>query len=435
MDRMDSDVLQQIILDFQDQRLASGIARHRQYEIFPNKAFICIGVRRCGKSTLLYQIIGDLLKKNKHRENILYLNFFDDRLWALKKGDIASVMDVYYSLYPEKKGKEKIYCFFDEIQEVQNWEAFIDRLLRTENCEIYLSGSSAKMLSKEISTQMRGRSLSWELFPFSFKEYLDARHIAYRKMTTRNKLIIQKAYGDFFSGGGFPETVSASKQIRIMLLQEYYKAILHRDIIERFDTLHPKAVMDAGYRLISSISSLYSINRITDYLKSLGHKVSKSFVGQFIDWFEDAYFLFSIKLYSASINKQNANPKKVYCIDQGMVQAVTPTITEDRGRLLENIVFLHLRRQGFEVYYYRTKNGKEIDFIWLDKKKQKHLAQVCWTLKHEKTRRREISSLMTAMEEQQLESAIIMTHDENDILQEKNKKIIIIPAWKFLLKD
>ena len=343
-------------------------------------------------------------------------------------------MEAYYALYPKKKGAEKIYCFFDEIQEVQNWEPFIDRLIRTENCEVYLSGSSSKMLSKEISTQMRGRSLSWELFPFSFKEFLDARQIEYHKITTRNRLIIQNAYGDFFKRGGFPEALFATDQIRIMLLQEYYKAILHRDIIERFDTLHPKAVIDAGYRLMSSVSSLYSTNKLTDYLKSLGHKVSKSFVGQCLEWFEDAYFLFSIKRYSASINKQNINPRKVYCIDHGMVQAVTPMITENRGRLLENIVFIHLRRQGCEVYYYRTNNGREVDFVWVDSERKKHFAQVCWTMKDDKTRQREISSLLIAMEEQQAESAIIVTHDETEILQEGNRKIEILPAWKFLLE-
>lgn len=432
---MDKEILQQIILDFQAQTLESGVPRHLRYEIIPNKALVCIGVRRCGKSTLLYQIIESLRLKNKNMENILYLNFFDDRLWELKKGDIGEVIETYYSLYPEKKGSEKIYCFFDEIQEIQNWEPFIDRLLRTEKCEVYLSGSSAKMLSKEISTQMRGRSLAWELFPFSFKEFLDAGQVDYKKMTTQNKLIIQNTYSQYFKQGGFPETRETSDHTRIMLLQEYYKAILHRDIIERFDVMHPKAVTDAGYRLISSISSLYSINKITHYLKSLGHKVSKNFVRQCLDWFEDAYFLFSVKIYSASVNKQIANPRKIYCIDHGMVQAVTPTITEDRGRLLENIVFLHLRRQGYEIYYYRTSNGREVDFIWLDINRNKHLAQVAWTIKDEKTRQREISSLLTAMEEQQVETAVMITHDEKEIIRKGGKRIDVLPGWKFLLQE
>jgi hypothetical protein len=197
--------------------------------------------------------------------------------------------------------------------------------------------------------------------------------------------------------------------------------------------LHPKAVVDAGYRLVSSVSSLYSTNKITDYLKSLGHKVSKTFVGQYLEWFEDAYFLFSVQLFSASMNRRNTNPRKIYCIDHGMVQAVLPMITEDRGRLLENIVFLHLKRQGHKIFYYRTQNGREVDFIWQERTREKNLAQVCWTMKDGKTRQREISSLLIAMEEQQVEAATIITHDESEIVQEGNKKIEILPAWRFLL--
>lgn len=432
---MNKEILQQIILDFQVQELYEGVPRHLKYEMVPRKAFVCIGVRRCGKSTFLYQIINQLTQKKKNRENILYLNFFDDRLWDLKQGNLETIVDAYYTLYPEKKGTEKIYCFFDEIQEVSNWEPFIDRLLRTEKCDVYLSGSSAKMLSREISTQMRGRALTWELFPLSFKEFLDSRSVNYKKITTKNRLLIQKTYTDYFKQGGFPEVLRVSRQIQIMILQEYYKTILHRDIIERFDTLHPKAVMESGYRLISSISSLYSINKITDYLKSLGHKVSKTFVGNCLNWFEDAYFLFSVKLFSASVNKQKTNPRKIYCIDHGMVQAVTPQITEDRGRLLENIVFLHLKRQGQEIYYYRTKKGQEVDFIWIDQNRNKHLAQVSWSLQNEKTRKRELAALFIAMEELEIETAVIITHEENEIIQEDNKQIELLPAWQFLLRE
>jgi hypothetical protein len=432
---MNKEILQQIILDFQVQELDTGVPRHLRYKMIPKKAFVCIGVRRCGKSTFLYQIINQLTQKMKNRDNILYLNFFDDRLWDLKQGNLGSVVDAYYTLYPEKQGTAKIYCFFDEIQEVANWEPFIDRLLRTEKCEVYLSGSSAKMLSREISTQMRGRALTWELFPLSFKEFLDAKSIDYHKITTQNRLLIQKTYTDYFRQGGFPEVLEVSRQIRIMILQEYYKTILHRDIIERFDALHPKAVMEAGHRLISSISSLYSINKITDYLKSIGHKVSKTFVGNCLDWFEDAYFLFSVKLFSASVNKQKTNPRKIYCIDHGMVQAVTPQITEDRGHLLENIVFLHLRRQGQEIYYYRTEKGQEVDFIWIDKNRKKHLAQVSWSLQNEKTRKRELASLFIAMDELEIETAMVITDEENEIIQNGNKQIELLPAWKFFLRE
>lgn len=430
---MPKEILKQIILDFQGQDPLTGTARHLDFEIVPNKAFICIGVRRCGKSTLLYQIIDRLKQQGINRENILYLNFFDDRLWELRQQGPGVILEAYFSLFPEKQGSEKIYCFFDEIQEIPNWEPFIDRLLCTENCEVYLSGSSAKMLSREISTQMRGRSLPWELFPFSFKEFLDAKGINYQKLTTKNRLLIQNGFVDYFRQGGFPETINVSDRVRIMILQEYYKTILHRDIIERFDALHPQAVMAAGHRLTGSTAALYSINRITDYLKSLGHKVSKKFVGDCLGWFEDAYFLFSVKLFNASINKQNMNQKKIYCIDHGMIRAVTPKIAEDQGRLLENLVYIHLRRQTENIYYYRTKNGREVDFIWIDENGNKHLVQVSWTLQDENTRKREITGLTCAMKELGHTSALIITHEENETIENDGMRIEVISAWKFLL--
>jgi predicted AAA+ superfamily ATPase len=217
------EILKEIILDFQNEVLNTGTKRHLKYELVKGKAFVCIGVRRCGKSTLLYQIIKDLENQGVRRENILYLNFFDDRLTEIKHGDLSLIIEAYYSLYPEKKGIEDVYCFFDEIQEAKNWEPFVDRILRTEKCSVFISGSSAKMLSKEVATQMRGRSLVWDLFPFSLKEFLDYKKVDYRKLTSKNRLIVKKSFNEYFQKGGFPEVRNVSDKILIMIHQEYYK--------------------------------------------------------------------------------------------------------------------------------------------------------------------------------------------------------------------
>ena len=218
-----------------------------------------------------------------------------------------------------------------------------------------------------------------------------------------------------------------------MIHQEYYKAILHRDIIERFDAIHPQAVMQAGYKLICASASLYSINRITEYLKTLGYKVSKAFVSSCIEWFEDAYFLFSLKIFTPSISKQNVNAKKIYCIDHSLVTSISPGILPDKGHLLENLIFVHLRSQTEELYYYRTKRGREVDFIWLDDGQDKHLVQVCFSLKNPATKKREVSALLQAMQELDTQKAVIVTYDEEGILEEERRKIEIIPAWKYLL--
>ena len=428
------DMIKEIILDFQNEVRDTGVKRHLDYERVEKKAFVCIGVRRAGKSTLLYQIISDLNLKNVKKENILYINFFDDRLNEVKRDNLSLVTEAYFSIFPEKKGSETVYCFFDEIQEAANWEAFVDRILRTEKCEVFLTGSSSKMLSKELSTQMRGRSISWELFPFSFKEFCDYKGADYKKLTSKNRLILRNCIDEYFKKGGFPEVRNASEKLRIKIHQEYYKTIMHRDVIERFDALHPQVVMQAGYRMIGSSGSLYSINRITSYLKSIGYKVSKGFVSSCIEWFEDVYFLFSVKLFSQSVSIQNANPKKVYCVDHSLITSIVPTISENTGHMLENMIYTHLRRQTNDVFYYRTNKAKEIDFLWLDATGDRHLVQVCTTLSDPSTRKREISSLFQAMKENGLQKATIVSLNDEGTIPEDQNTIHILPAWRFLIQ-
>ena len=427
-------LIKELILDFQNEQLFTGIKRHLEYQVIEKKAFVCMGVRRGGKSTFLYQIIDDLLKQGIKKENILFINFFDDRLNDLKiGGDLNLITEAFFSLYPEKKATEKIYCFFDEIQEVKNWEPFVDRILRTENCEVFITGSSSKMLSQEIATQMRGRSIAWELFPFSFKEFLDYKQTDYQTLTSRNRLLVRNHFDEYFKIGGFPEVRNLSDKIRRMIHQEYYKTILHRDIIERHNAIHPWSVMQAGYRMISSIATLYSLNRITAYLKSIGHKVSKDFVSSCIQWFEDAYFIFSVKIFDLSISKQNVNEKKAYCIDHGLVNSVSPRLSENKGLLLENIIFSHLRRISNRIFYYRTKKGNEVDFLWMDNQDNPNLVQVCLSLTASQTKNREMKALNDAMQELDLNHSIIVSLDEETEIKTNNKVIQLIPAWKYLL--
>jgi hypothetical protein len=429
------DFLKELILDFQNETLDTGIKRHLDYERVKGKAFVCIGVRRCGKSTLLYQIIEDLRRSGVQNENILYINFFDDRLTDVKHGNLSLIPEAFYSIFPEKKGTECVYCFFDEIQEAENWEPFIDRILRTEKCEVFISGSSAKMLSRELATQMRGRSVSWELFPFSFKEFADYKNIDYQKLTSKNRLLLKKCFDEYLEKGGFPEVSDVSAGLRLKIHQEYYKAILHRDIIERFNAIHPQAVIHAGHRLISTVGSLYSINRITSYLKSMGYKVSKGFVSECIDWFEDAYFLFTVKIFSQSAAIQNVNAKKVYCIDHSLITSVTPGISKNAGHLLENIVFLHIRRRTEDLFYYRTRKGTEIDFVRIDDQGNKRLVQACLSLNDPLTKKREVSSLFQAMDELNLKASTIVTLEQDDVIEKEGRKINIIPVWKYLVSE
>lgn len=429
------ETIKELILDFQELELKTGVIRHIEPTSVEGKATVYMGVRRSGKSTFLFQQIEQLLNKGISRQNILYVNFFDDRLHNLRHEGPAAIIEAYYSLYPEKKNKETVYCFFDEIQEIPGWEPFVDRLLRTENCEITITGSSVHMLSKEIATQMRGRALSWEIFPFSFPEFLDYKKIRSKgPFSSRQRLLIQKAFEEYWECGGFPEVADLDRQVRISIHQEYFNALLFRDLVERHDISHPKAVSDLAHRLINNIASLYSINNLTGYLKSLKHKVPKTSVSDYLEWFEDAYFLFTVRLFDASLSRANVNPKKIYCIDHALVRSVASGILLNAGHLLENLVFTILRRQTQDIYYYRTKGNREVDFIAIMEDRTRNLVQVCESLKSAQTRKRELAALEETMDELNISESRVVTRNEEEDVVVNSGIVHVIPAWRYALQ-
>jgi len=428
------DLLKELILDFQEVDLPTSVPRRVEISFVPGKATACIGVRRCGKSTFMFQLMQKLLDEGVLRQNILYLNFFDDRLYGLQRDSLALITEAYFSLSPEKKGTEKVYCFFDEIQVVPGWEPFVDRLLRTETCEVSITGSSAQMLSREMATRMRGRSLSWEMFPFSFREFLDWKRIdSNGPFPARKRLSIQKAFEEYRETGGFPEVAGLDRQLRIKIHQEYFNAMLFRDLVERHDIAHPKAVADLAHWLADHTGSLYSINRLTGYLKSLGHKAPKPAVSDYLEWFEDAYVFFTTRIFDASLARANTNPKKIYCVDHALVTSVSSGILVNSGHLLENMVFIALRRVTPDVFYYKTRAGREVDFIAGRQGSSRMLVQVCESMADPQTRKRETVALAEAIGEQNLRQGTIVTRQEEGQIAVDSGVIDVVPAWRFLL--
>lgn len=426
-------LLKEMIADFQASPPEGSLERFLRFQTVPRKATVCIGVRRSGKTTLLFQHIRQLLDKGVPLTDIVYLNFFDDRLRSLNRDTLGLVSEAYFSLFPEKKGTRKVWFFLDELQCVSGWESFVDRLLRTENCEVFISGSSAQLLSSEIATQMRGRSLSWELFPFSFGEFVRSRGMnPSGQPTSKHRMMLAKHFDAYWRTGGFPEVLDASDKIRVMTHQEYLHAILFRDVIERHDTAHPRAVADLAAWLIDNTASTYTVNSLTGYLSALGHKIPKNTVGSLLNWFEDAYFLFTTRIFDASLARSNTNLKKIYCIDHALVRSVSSGVLVNDGHLLENIVFLALRRAGAKAYYYRTKGGREVDFVVPDKNGTE-LIQVCESLASPATREREIRALREAMQELRINIGTVVTRAEQGVEQTVAGDISIQPIWNWLL--
>jgi len=429
--------IQDVLLEAQKQERVTGVARRLAYRLMPGKAFVCIGVRRAGKSTLLYQIMERLLGQGAAPEDILYVNLFDDRLEEIRKGNLNLLTEAYFGLYPERKGRSGLHCFLDEVQMAKGWESFADRLMRAERMSVYLTGSSAAMLSREVGTAMRGRALSWELFPFSFAEYLDARGLPVSLRGQQNRLQVRKGFEGYWRTGGFPEVMDADDAMRVMIHQDYFKTMVFRDVVDRHDALHPRAVRDMAYRLLNSAASLYSVNALTGYLKSLDHRVSKAFVGDVLDWMEDAYALFTVRLFDASLSRQHANPKKIYAVDHALVRSTSTGILVNDGHLLENLVFVDRRRRGCEVYYYRTRSGREVDFVWRGSDGRLTLAQVSFRAPEgSETLARELAVLREALEEQPGSRAVLVTmDDERRQLKTPNGDVDVIPVWQFVLED
>lgn len=427
-------LLKEMILDFQESEFVTGVPRRLGVTTIKGKATVFVGVRRCGKSTYMFQLMKRLLEEGVPRQNILYLNFFDDRLHDLRQGNLDIILEAYFSLYPDKKNAQKVHFFFDEIQALNDWEPFVDRLMRTEKCEVYITGSSSRMLAREIATQMRGRAISWEMFPFSFREFLDFKGIAGDgDLSTKKRLIVQKAFEEYWLSGGFPEVAGLEKQLRVKVLQEYWGAMLFRDLVERHDISHPRALTDLAHRLAENIGSMYSINKLTGYLKSLGHSAPKQAVSDYLSWFEDAFVLFSVRLFDASLSRANANPKKIYCVDHAMVTAVVSGVMVNSGHLLENLVFAAIRRVTSTLCYYKTGSGREVDFIFRMPDRGYMLVQVCESMVDPRTRKREIQSLSEAMSEMKLKNGIVVTRGEDELIRVDSGEIEVMPAWRFLL--
>lgn len=380
--------------------LSDLIVRNARFPEAPGKIKVAIGMRRSGKTYFLYQQILKLLAEGIDRKRILYLNFEDDRLFPLNEKKLAEFVDAFYSFYPENHDR-KCYLFFDEIQNVENWAIVIRRLHDTKNGEIFLTGSSAKLLSKEIATSLRGRSLAVEIWPYSFTEFKRAKNMVIDSTLYDNKTkdLSTQAFHQYISEGGFPEIISFAPDVQQRILQEYLDLVVFRDIIERHKIGNPSVIKYMILSMTQNVAKPFSVHKFYQDLKSQGYQIGKDLLYEYLDYIEDAYLAFSVPLYDLSIRKVQTNPKKIYAVDPGMVRSVTLNYDQNLGRLFENIVYLDLRRQGYRVNYYLTAERYEIDFLAESGRGEKKFFQVAWDITDPKTLEREQRALEAGMKE------------------------------------
>lgn len=403
-------ILEVLLGEFRDklEHIEGMMLRDASFPVADTKIKVAMGMRRTGKTYFSYQVIKELLAEGIPVNRILYINFEDDRLLPLNREKVAKLIEAFYTIYPENHD-EHCYLFLDEIQNVEDWPVVVRRFYDSKNVEIYLTGSSAKLLSKEISTSLRGRSLATEIWPYSFSEYMLAKNLSFESelFDKKKQDFLKNYFNEYLSCGGFPEVIGFDADVRVKTLQEYLDVVIYRDIIERYGIKHPTLIKYMIVFMLTNISRPFSINKFYNDVRAQGYKITKDTLYDYASYIEDAYLAFLVGKYDRSARKIQINPKKIFAVDPGLVSALRLNNERDIGKLFENIIYLDLRRKGYKVYYYLSKERYEVDFLVQTLQGKEKLIQVCWDMTTPKTIERETRALEVAMKELKIDGNII----------------------------
>ena len=422
--------LKQIIRDFHLSDDFYVRPRSLQPPIYTKKIITLIGVRRCGKTSILYDMINKL-SNSISKTKILFLNFEDERL-DFQADELDLILQSFSELYPEQNLHE-CYFFFDEIQNINGWEKFVRRVYDTISKNIFVTGSNSKLLSSDIATSLRGRTLSYDVFPLSFNEYLSFKDIEVDLYSSKSLAHIKNAQEKFLKDGGFPETLFLEEQYHNQTLQEYFNVLLYKDLAERYNITNTVALKFFLKRIIASTTKQISINKIYNELKSSGIKIGKNTLYDFLDYVQNIYLALTLHKYDKSLVNKELGEKKIYSIDIGLNNATEFKFSDNIGKSLENAVFLELKRKHTEIFYYRHLNS-ECDFIINERNSITQAIQVTYDMSDEDTKNREIKGLLNACKNFNLSEGIIVTYDTEDALLQDDVKIELVPFYKWCHK-
>lgn len=365
----------------------------------PGKVHSVIGMRRAGKTTFLHQL-RDQRRSSVPPERAIYIGLDDDRLAGIEVEQLALLLEEYFRLHPELRARETVYWFLDEIQLVPGWERFCRRVLDTEKVELVVSGSSARMLSREVHTSLRGRGMATVIRPFSFREFLRHRGAEPRPGTFRptrvERSMIEKRFQEFLIEGGFPEVQALAAGVRIELLQGYVDTVLFRDVVERHHVSQVEALRWVVRHCLRNPAGSLSAHRLHRDLRAQGHGVAKDAVHAMLGYLTDAFLISAVSLATDSERKRNSNPRKIYPADPGLIPAFARTGRANIGHALETVVFNELERRGAEVGYVKTAEGFEVDFLARFPAAGEELVQVCADPSDPTTLARELRGLDAA---------------------------------------
>lgn len=424
-------LLRTLLYEWKDRKLPLTIGRDTHLDTSkqePNNATVITGFRRVGKTYLLYEAIEKLLETYS-RDEVVYINFEDERI-------ITPTTNLLTDLLPEIQavfGKKPKYLFLDELQLIPHWSKWVRRILDAESIQLFITGSSSKMSSSELPTELRGRAWEVKVSPLTFKEFLRFKKetIDFKKLAfVKDEMArFRFLFDEYITFGALPAVVLTSTEKKQELLQSYFQTVVQKDISERYNIDNDTALKTLLKLLLNS--SHITISKLTNTLKSMSISVGKSTIDKYLLYIESSYFMNELYVHSPVVINQLQYPRKVYFIDTGFMTALSTKFSKNTGRLFENMVFQELARSGETIHYYKDDKGNEVDFAILKDNKVAALYQACFDLADEETRNREVKSLIKAGTTLHCQNLILVTLEKPDILQ-LPKEIKVLSAIEFL---
>ncbi len=427
---MNKEGLKYIITQFVGRPLPRTHPRKLVVPVNTGKIVALTGVRRSGKTFLMFDTMQRLIESGVERRQIIYINFEDDRLYPVKMKDLDLILIAHSELYPELSN-QPVFLFLDEIETVVTWEKYVRRVYDTENVNIIVTGSTSRLLTREVASSLRGRSISYEVFPLDFREFTEFLGYTFQPYDRKLEAQFTHALEQYISWGGWPEIVLADEAIKPLILEEYASVLFYRDLVERYSIRNEKLMKMLLKYCCSNPATLLSVNKLYHNFRSMGLQLSKNTLYEYLEYMTDSYVLFLAPKYDRSVRKQEQNPRKIHLIDTALTQAFSALPQRDAGHKLENALFLHERRNCKELFYYA--NAHEIDIV-VESVSGTRLINATWSLSDRSVADREYRATEWGLKQHPEATGFVVAHELGDHA-EGGEPFETITAWRYLLGE
>lgn len=424
---MDKETMKYVLAQSSERPLPQAVPRSLELPLDSRKVVALVGIRRSGKTYLLYDTMRRLEARGADPRSMLYLNFEDDRLLPVRPGELDLILRAHEELYPDVAGRKK-YLFFDEVQGVPSWEAYVRRLHDTEDVHLFVTGSSSHLLAREIATGLRGRSVSFEVFPLSFAEFLAFRGLRHEPYSRVSESRMAAALEDYLRTGGLPEIVLAEEPLRARIRKEYVDLVFYKDLVERYGVSNPQALRLLLRHCLGNPASLFSVHKLYQDFRSQGLALAKDTLYRYVGFLEESFVVFPVPVAERSLRKQAVNPRKLHTIDWSLAYPFVAEPSVDVGRKLKTAVFLRWRREREDLAY--VGGEREIDLV-VNRDRPEQLINVCWSVARAETWEREIGALEWAAARYPRVPRVLVTHAHST--RKAPSGIQVTEAWRYLL--